>query len=602
MFNNSSPGLGSCESSPAGCWLLAAGCWLLAAGCISAAEAQQYDSSKDFDTLIAAGNTAPTGIWSDGRTMWVADSAADKIFAYNLNTKARDGSQDFNNTLSAARNNNPLGIWSDRITMWVADGADSKIYAYNLNTKAYDGSKDFNDTLKGAGNNVPSGIWSDRRLGGTTMWVADYTGGKIYAYNLNTKAYDRDKDFNTLNRAGNNVPFGIWLDRTTMWVADSVGSKIYAYNLASKAYVYNFTLAVGNTSPAGIWSDGATMWVADSGARKIYAYRMPALPPPQAEQPQPPQTEQPQPPPAEQPPPPAEWTPPPPSECRVWVLKIPPLGPGECFWTPSWTTDSSSGPSHSGPSTSGPSTIGPSTSGSSSTTGPSTSGSSSLAGLFLPRDTTPPTVVSVVRAGNATTADRALVWNVTFSEPVVVRPDVHFNRTSAANATIPDLGAVSDAMLVDVPGAVTGGSVSVDLHHYITSDLLIELVAPDCTRFLIHNQTTTFLYMLRQPLDLGDLAGVGAGGWWTLHVSDHEKFWNGTLNAWTLTLESDGAVEGGGAAYAITRHVAGPGNHTLNLDGYDIRDRAGNPLADADPGINEPYRVVGAATRTCQAG
>lgn len=116
-----------------------------------------------------------------------------------------------------------------------------------------------------------------------------------------------------------------------------------------------------------------------------------------------------------------------------------------------------------------------------------------------PRDTTPPTVVSVERTGNATTADRALTWNVTFSEAVAVSADAHINYTSVTNATIPDLGVVHDTVLVDVPGAVTGGSMSVDLHHPITSGLLIELVAPDCTRFVIHNQTTTFLYKLRQP-------------------------------------------------------------------------------------------------------
>ena len=31
------------------------------------------DSSKDFDTLSAAGNNAPDGVWSDDTTMWVSD-------------------------------------------------------------------------------------------------------------------------------------------------------------------------------------------------------------------------------------------------------------------------------------------------------------------------------------------------------------------------------------------------------------------------------------------------------------------------------------------------------------------------------------------------
>ena len=216
-----------------------------------------------------------------------------------------------------------------------------------------------------------------------------------------------------------------------------------------------------------------------------------------------------------------------------------------------------------------------------------------------PPDTTPPTVKSVERTGNATTTDHALTWNVRFSESVRVGLEkIHTNYTSVANTTIPDLGMVYDTLLADVPGAVTRGSVSVDLQHPITSGLLIELVAPDCTKFVIHNQTTTFLYKLRQPYDLGDLSGVGAAGQWTLYVSDRAKYWNGTLNGWTLYLESKGVVEGGGRTHTITQYVAGPGNYTLSLDGFDIRDRAGNRLVDTDAAVNEPYHVVGVA-RTC---
>ena len=42
------------------------------------------DSAKDFDTLIAAGNRGPLGIWSDGTTMWVGDPGSDKIYAYSM--------------------------------------------------------------------------------------------------------------------------------------------------------------------------------------------------------------------------------------------------------------------------------------------------------------------------------------------------------------------------------------------------------------------------------------------------------------------------------------------------------------------------------------
>ena len=108
--------------------------------------------------------------------------------------------------------------------MWVSDVRDDKIYAYNMSTKAHDSTKDF--SIFGGTNWDPYGLWSD----GTTMWVSD--SDKIYAYSMSSKARDSAKDFNTLSAAGNTNALGIWSNGTTMWVADDVDDKIYAYSMA----------------------------------------------------------------------------------------------------------------------------------------------------------------------------------------------------------------------------------------------------------------------------------------------------------------------------------------------------------------------------------
>ena len=59
--------------------------------------------AKDFNTLFAANNWAPFGLWSDGTTMWVADEDDSKIYAYDLGSKARVPAKDFTN-LSTAGN------------------------------------------------------------------------------------------------------------------------------------------------------------------------------------------------------------------------------------------------------------------------------------------------------------------------------------------------------------------------------------------------------------------------------------------------------------------------------------------------------------------
>ena len=227
-----------------------------------------WKAADDFDGLITAGNDTPSGLWSDETTMWVSDYVDDKIYAYDLTTKARDASKDFD-TLSDAGNENPDGIWSNNITMWVSDYEDSKLYAYSMATKARDPGKDITTAA------LSAGIWSD----GTTMWVANQSLVKIQAYTLATGVRDAGKDFDTT--ANNDDPGGIWSNTTTMWVTDKTDNKIYAYNMASKAHDagkdFDTLSAADNDRGVGIWANTDTMWVADLQDDKIYSYNMPAI-------------------------------------------------------------------------------------------------------------------------------------------------------------------------------------------------------------------------------------------------------------------------------------------------------------------------------------
>ena len=235
-----------------------------------------WHAGADFDGLIAAGNTKPRGVWSDGTTMWVANEANDKVYAYRMSDGTHDAARDI--TLATV-NNWPTGIWSDGTTMWVADFVADKVFAYKVSGGARDADKDI-DTLGAAGNLAPRGLWSDE----TTMWVADGTDAKVYAYALSGGARDADKDIDTLGAAGNGNPQGLWSDETTMWVADGTDAKVYAYALSGGARDADKDIdtrrAAGNRNPRGLWSDGTTMWVADYDNDKVYAYNLAALPVP----------------------------------------------------------------------------------------------------------------------------------------------------------------------------------------------------------------------------------------------------------------------------------------------------------------------------------
>ncbi len=224
--------------------------------------AQSQDVGSDF--TLAAANGYPTGIWSDGTTMWVADFEDAKLYAYRMSDRSRDSGKDF--TLDAA-NGSPVGIWSDGTTMWASDFTDGKLYAYRMSDRSRDSGKDFN-TLSDAGNKFPEGIWSD----GTTMWVADTGNDTVFAYDLSTRAWDFEKDI-TLG-PGHNSPMGVWSNGSTMWVSDWRDAKLYAYRMSDGSWDAgkDFALDADDESYEGIWSAGSTMWVASRDDAKLYAY------------------------------------------------------------------------------------------------------------------------------------------------------------------------------------------------------------------------------------------------------------------------------------------------------------------------------------------
>ena len=228
----------------------------------SEVQAQSRDSGSDF-TLDAA-NGYPTGIWSDGTTMWVADFTDAKLYAYRMSDRSRDSGRDF--TLDAA-NGSPVGIWSDGTTMWVSDFTDAKLYAYRMSDRSRDSGKDFS-TLSAAGNKFPEGIWSD----GTTMWVADTGNDTVFAYDLSTRAWDPEKDI-TLG-PGHNSPMGVWSNGSTMWVSDWRDAKLYAYRMSDQTWDSgkDFALDPDDESYEGIWSAGSTIWVASRDDGRLYAY------------------------------------------------------------------------------------------------------------------------------------------------------------------------------------------------------------------------------------------------------------------------------------------------------------------------------------------
>ena len=217
-------------------------------------------------------NDNPKGIWGNDEYFWVSQNGStDKLFAYNRSDGSRASSQDFN-TLSGAGNERPTGICSDGTTMFVADFDDTKVYTYDLSTKAHDSTKDIN---LATANNKPEGVWCDA----TYVWVVDddtvSNGNDIFAYNRADGTQNTDVDFTDIDDAGLNAnPRDIYSNGTTMFVVDDEDAKVYAWKMSDQTRESNkeISLDSDNADPEGLWFDGRVLWVVDDADDEVYVY------------------------------------------------------------------------------------------------------------------------------------------------------------------------------------------------------------------------------------------------------------------------------------------------------------------------------------------
>ena len=240
----------------------------------------EWTVKHDIDEL-ESGHDKPTGMWSDGTTLWIlenGDGADDAIYAYDLESGERVEDREFE---LDERNRAPRGVSSDRTVIWISDSGQEKLFAHDLETGERLPERDIALAER---NRDARGIWS----GDETMWVLDGRAGALFAYDLASGELLAEYEL----ASANDDPHGIWSDGTSVWVSDHGAKRLFAYRLptpegpaAEDAEPQNlerigdeeFTLLsrASNNSPRGIWSDGDVMYVADESDDRVYSYNMP---------------------------------------------------------------------------------------------------------------------------------------------------------------------------------------------------------------------------------------------------------------------------------------------------------------------------------------
>ena len=109
--------------------------------------------------------------------------------------------------------------------------------------------------------------------------------------------------------------------------------------------------------------------------------------------------------------------------------------------------------------------------------------------------------------------------------------------TNSTVYPIPDNTAAGVDSTVTVSGrsgnALAATQVSVDITHTWIGDLIVTLIAPDGTPYVLHNRTGGSTDNINATYTV-NLSGEPKNGVWTLRVSDNAAADTGTLNSWSI--------------------------------------------------------------------
>ena len=246
----------------------------------------EWNVKRDIEELDG-GNDWPTGLWSDGETLWIAENgqgADDEVYAYDLASGERVESREF---ALADTNRAPRGIWSDGETAWVSDSGRERLFAYRLAGGERLEEREFELPRE---NRDARGIWSDEE----TMWVLDSRADALFVYGFESGELLGEYELDSAN----DDPRGIWSDGVTIWVSDHGAKRLFAYRVPVlpdaetdsgaqgadddarelervRDEEFSMLSRASNNSPRGIWSDGDVMYVADESDDRVYSYNMP---------------------------------------------------------------------------------------------------------------------------------------------------------------------------------------------------------------------------------------------------------------------------------------------------------------------------------------
>src|SRR4051794_18140979 len=140
-------------------------------------------------------------------------------------------------------------------------------------------------------------------------------------------------------------------------------------------------------------------------------------------------------------------------------------------------------------------------------------------------------VLSVAASGRAEAASSGSV--------ITDFPSPGCAATNGVDVQIPDLSTVESPMnFIDCPGnGSVSATVEVDIVHTYVGDLIVTLVAPDGSTYLLHNRAGGSADNIDQTYTI-NLSSEPANGTWKLRVQDAAAADVGRIDSWTFNLSA----------------------------------------------------------------
>ncbi len=135
------------------------------------------------------------------------------------------------------------------------------------------------------------------------------------------------------------------------------------------------------------------------------------------------------------------------------------------------------------------------------------------------------------------TAIRTAADNLGGSPPPPPPPSGGCTGTNGTDVAIPDNTTVTSSIAISECSGNASSTATVEVHirHTYIGDLVVSLVAPDGTAYVLHNRTGSGTDNIDKTYTV-NLSSEVANGTWRLRVQDAASQDTGTIDTWTLNL------------------------------------------------------------------